>query len=138
MTLQEAFEMFNFDKISRSRKRLKEIKLRAEERRHEEQFKRERIHLGIDSEANSVAQRHIKHQNLLLKHHPLSENLFLAQRRAMTSEQIKEQTNKVYKQLPEVKEKEKRMKVQEEKKLNRLKSSIYNRVNLNISLNIQF
>ena len=128
MTLQQAFEMFNFDKISRSRKRLKEIKLRAEERRHEEQFKRERIHLGIDSDANSVAQRHIKHRNLILKHHPLSENLFLAQRRAMTSEQIKEQTNKIYKHLPEVKEKEKRVKVQEEKKLNRLKSSIYNRV----------
>ena len=128
MTLQEAFEMFNFDVISRSRKRLKEIKIRAEERRHEEQFKRERIHLGIDSDANSIAQRHIKHSNLLLKHHPLSDNLFLAQRRPMTSEQIKQQTNKIYKKLPEVKDREKRVRVEEERKLNRLKSNIYNRV----------
>ena len=136
MSLQEAFEMFNFDLISRSRKRLKEIKLRAEERRHEEQFKRERIELGIDADANSIGQRHLKHRNLLLTHHPLSENLFLAQRRAMTSEQIKQQTNKLYKNLPEVKAKEKRMRVEEEKKRNRLKSSIYNRVINNfLSLN---
>ena len=53
MTLQEAFEMFNFDVISRSRKRLKEIKIRTEERRHEKQFKREMIHLGIVSDAKS-------------------------------------------------------------------------------------
>ena len=54
----------------------------------------------------------------------------------MTSEQIKQQTNKLYKNLPEVKAKEKRMRVEEEKKRNRLKSSIYNRVINNfLSLN---
>jgi hypothetical protein len=129
MSLQEAFEMFNFDFISRSRKRLKEVRLRADERRHEEQFKRERIELGIDSDTNYAERRgNIKHQNLMMKHHPLSENLFLAQRRPMTAEQIKLQTSKVYKKLPEVKEKEKRVKNEEERKRNRLKSNIYNRV----------
>lgn len=130
LTLREAFEMNNFKFISRSRKRQKEIKLRAEQRRQDVEFKRERIELGIDPEYEyQIAKKTHRLHQIPSQHYDIrTERLFLAQRRQMTAEEIKQHTEKIYKQLPEVKEKVKQRRLEDEKKKNRLKSSIYNKV----------
>jgi hypothetical protein len=129
LSLQEAFEMFNYKFISKSRRRLKEMKLRAEERQHEEQFKRERLELGILR--NMTNERR---NNFITNTGHTDNNLYFAQKRQMTLQQIKEQTEKVYKKLPEVQQRMRQQKVESLKKHNRIKSSVYNKVSRELIL----
>jgi hypothetical protein len=119
LSLQEAFEMFNFKFISKSRRRLNEMKSRVEKRRHDEELKRERLEsIVLRNMTNERRSRLVGS----------GDNFYFAKKRQMTSLQIKEQTEKVYKKLPEVKEKIKQQKIENIKKHNRIKSSIYNKV----------
>ena len=121
MSLQEAFETFRCDLINRSRLRQKEIKLRAQKRQQEAELTR----LQQESIACKWESQE-KKKSILKKTSSMREPS--AERRRMSVQEIKEQNKKLYEKLPEVKHKQMQQRIQEEKRLNRMKSSIFKKV----------
>ena len=58
----------------------------------------------------------------------------LKKRRRMSVQEIYSQNRKVYEKLPEVKLKQRNQRVEELKKLNRMKSAIFNKVNWSLKV----
>jgi hypothetical protein len=123
MSLQEAFETFRCDLISRSRLRQKEIKYRAEKRQQEAA---ELLKHNHQNEINNNTENRKNDKKSCLK-----KSLTIAScdsRRRMSIQEIKIQNKKLYEKLPEVKQKQMQQRIEEEKRLNRIKSSIFKKV----------
>ncbi|XP_072026974.1 LOW QUALITY PROTEIN: uncharacterized protein [Amphiura filiformis] len=115
LSLQEAFEEKRAEFISRSRERQKKLQLAAEERQTEIEHELERNRLFQDK----------RQQKVNAQAHPYSDQLHKPQKRRLTKKEIKEQTQRLYAQLPEVlqrNEAEKRLQTYES---NRLKAQVY-------------
>ncbi|KAL4231892.1 Alstrom syndrome [Mactra antiquata] len=117
MSLQEAFQACKAVVISRLRERQKRLNLAAEQRKMEVYLKMERDRLFQEErkkEANPDA-------------HPYSDQLHKPARRVISKEEMREITEKKYKKLPEVLERQKRQKREQEYSLNRIKARLFNR-----------
>jgi len=124
MSLQEAFETFRCDLISRSRLRQKEIKYRAEKRQQEAAELLKHNHQNEFNNNNTENRKNNKKSCL-------KKSLTIAScdsRRRMSIQEIKIQNKKLYEKLPEVKQKQMQQRIEEEKRLNRIKSSIFKKV----------
>ena len=122
MSLQEAFETFRCDLINRSRLRQREIKFRAQKRQQEAELSR----LQQESLLRCKLESQDKKKSILKKTSSMREPS--VERRRMSFQEIKEQNKKLYEKLPEVKQKQMQQRIQEEKRLNRMKSSIFKKV----------
>ncbi|KAL3863913.1 hypothetical protein ACJMK2_005634 [Sinanodonta woodiana] len=126
MTLQEAFLTYKQDTISKLRERQKRVNLAADERRIQNTLQKEREEIFAEQKrkvANPEA-------------HPYSENLHKPTRRMFSKNEMKENTGRIYKKLPEVVEKEKLKKRAEEYSLNRLRARIFNKVSRKIEISL--
>ena len=139
LSLQEAFETYKYDLISRSRQRQKEIQFRAEQRQKELELEAEQIE---DYNKRVKSQQLLSRKLLSLKKRTAVE-LFARKswntkavmfeinvgnfmhKRPMTQQDIKKQTRKMYEKLPEVKQKQLNKRAEETKRANRIRSSIY-------------
>jgi hypothetical protein len=136
ISLQQAFEMHKSDLIMRSKKRQRDIQQKAEQRRTEAEFKlkqreelreieaqmlREQKYNGTKTSRTMVS---FDVANIKKSRNPLA----CMPKRQMTLEQIRLQTKRNYERLPEVRQMQIKKRVEEDKKLNRLKYSIYKKV----------
>jgi hypothetical protein len=143
MSLQEAFETFKYDLIARSRKRQTEIEQKAKQRQNFIDYERKLAELnghhqkGAGSAKPSLGRTSHSASNVLLEKNGggggSRENYFEVndvlqskqKRRVMSAQEIKEMTKKNYSKLPEVKQKQVKQRLEQNKKLNLIKSSIY-------------
>lgn len=123
MSLQEAFETFRCDLISRSRLRQKEIKFRAQQRQQEAELRR--LH---EQEEMHQQQKIILKRSKSFRDTQQQMITKSSERRRMSIQEIKHQNRKLYEKLPEVRQKKMKLKMEEEKRLNRMKSSIFKKV----------
>ncbi|XP_054766416.2 uncharacterized protein LOC129273414 [Lytechinus pictus] len=114
-SLQEAFERHRSDFISKSRERQRKMRLAAEERQTQAQFELERAQIFHDQRTKKPNPNA----------HPFSDQLHKPKRRAITKKQMREQTEKLYNRLPEVKQKEKEKKKVQDSNLNRIRAQMY-------------
>jgi hypothetical protein len=149
MNLQEAFQLYKYDLISRSRQRQRDIKIREARRKVEADIKiKAFMNVKNSIEQRSVgggggghnSQRYANYQRSYATSRKNNRdnrvNFFVIdrdiqpqrQRSIMTTEQIKEQTKKKYQNLPEVRQKQIKKKIEAEKQKNRIKSDIYKKV----------
>jgi hypothetical protein len=135
MSLQEAFETFKYDLVARSKRRQKEIEYRAQKRQEQVEYERKLAELNANK-LNSARSRQIPVKNIKptsngyyfeINDHIHNGNQY---KRRMSTQEIKELTKKNYEKLPEVKQKQNKQRLEQNKKLTRLKSSIYNKVGL--------
>ena len=140
LSLQEAFETYRFDLISRSRQRQKEIQFRAEQRQTELEFEAQQIenyHKRLKTQQMNKKLQFIKKKNEAMVRNSTKGLMFeinvdnFMHKRQMTQQDIKQQTKKMYEKLPEVKQKQLQQRAEEIKRNNRLKSSIYRKVIIN-------
>ena len=158
LSLQEAFEMNRYDVISRSRQRQKEIQYRTEQRQQEAEYEIERM-ANLQKNFEISNQQHINQRYNFLNRRPTSSkastvgrphsgvdtlantlssrNTYFEvpvdtyqQKRSMTQQEIKSQTRKNYRKLPEVKQKQMKVRAEEIKRRNRVKSDIYKKVSV--------
>ncbi|XP_033125548.1 uncharacterized protein LOC117123658 [Anneissia japonica] len=115
VSLKEAFEMHKLNFISKSKERVKKVKLAAEERHIQEQYEKERLKI-FQEEKPKQANPHA---------HPLSEQLHSPKRRTMSRKEMKAQTEKIYSNLPEVKKKIEVEKRSQANQTNRLRAQLY-------------
>ena len=140
LSLQEAFETYRYDLISRSRQRQKEIQFRAEQRQTELEFEAQQIenyHKRLKTQQMNKKLQFIKKKNEAMVRNSTKGLMFeinvdnFMHKRQMTQQDIKKQTKKMYEKLPEVKQKQLQQRAEEIKRNNRLKSSIYRKVIIN-------
>jgi hypothetical protein len=138
LSLQEAFETYKYDLISRSRQRQKEIQFRSEQRQRELEYEAEQI----EDYHKRMKNHQLMSRNLLALKKKTADEMRMKKmnrkglmfeinvenfmhKRQMTQQDIKKQTKKLYEKLPEVKQKQLKQKAEEIKRANRIKSSIY-------------
>ncbi|XP_071494845.1 uncharacterized protein [Diadema antillarum] len=114
-SLQEAFEKYRSDFISKSRERQRKVKLAAEERHTQAMCELERAQIFHDQRSKK------SNPNA----HPLSDQHHNPKKRAISKRQMREHTERLYNRLPEVKQKEKEKKRMQDFELNRLRAQIY-------------
>ena len=152
LTLQDAFKMYKFDLILRSEQRLKNLKIKAEQDRLRSEMRmKHEMHratsalapsssrggkkpLSIDVTATTKKkhpgtmaseQRQPRFSSTGKFQHQHQQQQQQQQRKQLSQTDIKNQTNKVYKQLPEVRQKELDKKLNDVKRANRLKSAMF-------------
>jgi hypothetical protein len=145
MNLQEAFQLYKYDLISRSRQRQREIKIREARRKVEADIKvkafmtvRNNIQRSVNNNQKQTGFHQRSHQIMSRQNRNADNkiNYFVIDRDVrparslMTTQQIKEQTKKKYQNLPEVRQKQIKKKLEAEKQKNRIKSEIYKKVRL--------
>ncbi|XP_076105248.1 uncharacterized protein LOC143073519 isoform X5 [Mytilus galloprovincialis] len=118
LTLQEAFETYKQDAISKLRARQKRVALASKERTLQDMLEKERNRLFAEEKRRKEANPEA---------HPLSENLHKPKRRAISKGEMIEQTQKLYKKLPEVQNQKLQEKRMEDYSLNRLRAKVFNR-----------
>ncbi len=123
ISLQAAFLAHKNDLINRSKQRQAIIRERKEKRNLEAEFKRQyeydlQIRRKLEKEEEMIRARQMR----------------LRQRRRMSVQEIYNQSKKVYDRLPEVEMKQRSKKFEEMKRLNRMRSSIYNKVGFNLNI----
>ncbi|XP_078420997.1 (E2-independent) E3 ubiquitin-conjugating enzyme FATS isoform X2 [Cetorhinus maximus] len=125
LTLQEALEMYKPDFISRSQKRLQQIKVKAKQRKVQltEPMKQQRKRMGPPVQ-NMAFPSPIKKRQCTVPH-PLSDNLFKPRERMIPEKEMQMRSKRIYNMLPEVK----RRKEEEKKKIisqtNRLRAELF-------------
>lgn len=142
MSLQDAFATFKYDLIARSLKRQKEIELRAKQRQNFIDYERKLAELNTNNNKSKGISRSSYSASNVMKsggggggpNGNNRENYFeindvhKQKRRVMSAQEIKEMTKKNYSKLPEVKQKQVKQRLEQTKKLNLIKSSIYKKV----------
>ena len=132
MSLQEAFETFKFDLIARSRKRQTEIELRARQRQNFIDYERKLAELRSNSarpiKSSCSASNMLQQQKSRENYFEINDVHNKQKRRVMSAHEIKEMTKKNYSKLPEVKQKQVKQRLEQTKKMNLIKSSIYKKV----------
>ena len=124
MSLQEAFETFRRDLINRSRRRQIEIQQRAEQRNLEFEAKRE-FARSLKTNTYSGRNRRASLKPSFKTGVQFDLNNQEAPKRRMSIQEIKSQNKRLYEKLPEVQQKQSKQKIDEAKKLNRMRYSIY-------------
>jgi hypothetical protein len=129
MNLQEAFQLYKYDLISRSRQRLRDIKLREARRKVEADIK---IKAFVNMRDNISRNRAYNYDMQQRGRGGKQLNFFAVDRAccrpSMTTQEIKQQTRKKYQSLPEVRQKQVKKKLEAERQKNRIKSDIYKKV----------
>ncbi|XP_071947738.1 uncharacterized protein [Antedon mediterranea] len=115
VSLKEAFEIHKLSFISKSKERVKKVKLAAEERQIQEHYEKERLKM-FQEEKPKHANPHA---------HPLSDQLHSPKRRVMSRKEMKAQTERIYSNLPEVKKKIEGQKRTQANQTNRLRAQLY-------------
>ena len=110
-----------------SRKRQREIQLRAQQRRQEAEYKTEQLTELERNFKNTIKNRNLKLKEFNKDYFEINLDNFV-HKRQMTSKEIKNQTKKIYQKLPEVQQKQLKQRDEENKKRNRIKSMIYKKV----------
>jgi hypothetical protein len=121
MSLQEAFETYRHDLVIRSRERQKNIQLKAEKRMALAQLRLK----------NAEIEDNFKLENRRVKKYDRdTKNQVEKQirRPQLSTNEIKQITRKNYEKLPEVKERQAKQRIETDRKLNRFRSSIYQKV----------
>ncbi|GFR98369.1 alstrom syndrome protein 1 [Elysia marginata] len=118
MTLQEAFLARKQIFISKCRERQKRIVLSRENRHLQECLRLEREAIFAEQDRPLVPNLHA---------HPCSENLYQPKQRIFTKTEMKALTQKRYKKLHEVVQKQEKQKTEAEQKLNRLRVRMFNK-----------
>ena len=142
MSLQDAFSTFKYDLIARSLKRQKEIELRSKQRQNFIDYERKLAELNTErkSRGKSGITRASCSASNVMSGQKSRDNYFEVndvnkaqhqKRRVMSAQEIKEMTKKNYSKLPEVKQKQVKQRLEQTKKLNQIKSSIYKKVIVN-------
>ncbi len=146
MSLQDAFATFKYDLIARSLKRQKEIELRAKQRQNFIDYERKLAELNTKNKSKGISRSSYSASNVMKSggsNGNNRENYFeindvhKQKRRVMSAQEIKEMTKKNYSKLPEVKQKQVKQRLEQTKKLNLIKSSIYKKVSFFSSLRIR-
>lgn len=159
MSLQEAFRLYKYDLISRSRDRQREIKLKEARRRVESEIKsssssramchhltsKERIHdhrlkndelhrLKLSRQSLKTSKARNSQDQISGKKPTQPPRYFFIDHNhppsVLTKKEIKEQTRRKYANLPEVRQRQIKQKIEEAKKANRIRSEIYKNVTL--------
>ena len=125
MSLQEAFETFRRDLISRSRKRQIEIQQKAEQRQLELEARRQHAEILRSSENRLYSLKSGYKTRAQIE--DFNQDSYATKRR-MSIQEIKTQNRRLYEKLPEVQQRQKIQQLEEKKRLNRMKSSIYKKV----------
>ena len=121
LSLQDAFKMFKANAIKQCERRQNELRERNEERRERAEFERQLVEMNLKAkEEEQKKLRESKRAGMLASQKSV--------KRVMSTKEIKELTKRNYERLPEVQEKMIKNKIEQAKKMNKLKSSIYNRV----------
>jgi hypothetical protein len=131
LSLQDAFRMRKQELIYRSNQRLRDIKLRSERERLKAELRNNQL-IQIDElnrKKTNEEKFKKKYDYLHIDFMPEEKKPNFTRRRHMSTKEIKNQTKKLYKKLPEVKQKELDKKMQEIKKHNRIKSAMFKKVN---------
>ncbi|RNA20097.1 hypothetical protein BpHYR1_014906 [Brachionus plicatilis] len=114
MSLQDAFLIFKKDLIERSNKRLRNIEERAQMRKLQAEYDQKQVQMNLKlKEVQRKFQVNSK---------PKVE---IPCKRAMSSQEIRILTKKNYEKLPEVRQKQHKERLEQTRKLNLVKSSIY-------------
>ena len=128
--MQDAFRMHKQELIYRSNQRLKDIKLRSEREKLKTELRNNKL-IQID-ELNrkrlNDEKFKKKYDYMQIYFKPEEKKPNFTRRRHMSTKEIKNQTKKLYKKLPEVKQKELDKKMEEIKKHNRIKSAMFKKV----------
>jgi hypothetical protein len=128
MSLQDAFKHFKKDLIARSEKRLQVIEERSQVRHEEAEYKRkQQEQLDKELAERKQALRRPNSTNALCNYFELKTH---ERKRQMSAHEIKEMSRKNYEKLPEVKQKQMRQRLEQERLLNRIKYSIYKKVSI--------
>ncbi|XP_048247657.1 uncharacterized protein LOC124149168 isoform X1 [Haliotis rufescens] len=114
-SLQDAFGQKMQHFISQSRERQKRMALSADHRRMQEELRLEREKIF------PVPRKHGADTGA----HPYSEHLYQPKRRVFTRQEQKDNTQRIYKQLPEVLKRQEVEKRENQYRLNRLKSKVF-------------
>jgi hypothetical protein len=125
LSLQDAFRAFKAKTIQHSQQRQIELRKRNEERRQRAEFERHMVEINLKyKEEERRKAREAYWANYM-------ESLAnqRANRRVMTAREIRDLSRKNYEKLPEVKEKLDRERIEKERKMNKIKASIYTKVN---------
>ena len=129
MSLQEAFHMHKQSLIKRSQQRQLAIRDKNEERKMQADYERQVLENRLVRAREEMMQKRMKEGKLGQNGSSSSSSSRVAtNRRSMSVKEIKELTRKNYERLPEVKEKQIRERIEREKLLNKVRSSIYNKV----------
>ena len=117
--------------IHRSNQRLRDIKLKSERERLKAELRNNKIAQTEELNIKKMNRNNFKkkYDYLQIDFDPEEKKTNFTKRRNMSTKEIKNQTKKLYKKLPEVKQKELDKKMEEIKKHNRIKSAIFKKVN---------
>lgn len=119
LSLQEAFGKYKRDMIERSKKRQLMIEERARVRKEQsENEKKYALEMNLRE----------KHERILRLMDSRKSNVKIGQKRRFSVHEIKEITRKNYEKLPEVKHKQKLENLEKTKRLNRIRSNVYQKV----------
>lgn len=139
MTLQEAFETHKRSLIDRSMQRQDSIQVRSQQRNQEAEFKRQHYE-NMMSKKFEEKEAAIRAKRENLQRLTIRNNLSgcfekkepdqARHRRRMSVQDIVTQNKKLYEKLPEVQQKQKYQRLEEQKRLNRMKSSIFKKVSV--------
>ena len=131
VSLQDAFRMHKKELIHRSNQRLRDIKLKSERERLKAELRNNKIAQTEELNIKKMNRNNFKkkYDYLQIDFDPEEKKTNFTKRRHMSTKEIKNQTKKLYKKLPEVKQKELDKKMEEIKKHNRIKSAIFKKVN---------
>ena len=133
MSLQEAFEKHRHDLIDRSMQRQNIIQLRSQQRIQDSEFKREHYEAlmtkRLEKEREYMKKTRLMNRTNFSSHSDgRNGNELPIRRRRMSVQEIYSQNKKMYEKLPEVKRKQENQRLEEARRLNRMKSSIYKKV----------
>lgn len=129
--LQEAFQVYKYDFLKKSRNRVKEIKIKAARRQVAKELKLDTLEqLNAKLAKNCKNLRHRENESNELNekkinYFTIDKAMFTKNRHVMSSQEIVEQTKKKYQKLPEVQQKKLKQKLEENKIRNRIKSNIF-------------
>jgi len=156
MSLQDAFSTFKYDLIARSLKRQKEIELRSKQRQNFIDYERKLAELNTENKtrgkSGGISRSSCSASNVMSAQKS-RDNYFEVndvnkaqqqqqhhhqKRRVMSAQEIKDMTKKNYSKLPEVKQKQVKQRLEQTKKLNQIKSSLYKKVNIDLIMPSMF
>ena len=151
MSLQDAFATFKNDLIARSLKRQSEIEARARQRQNFVDYERKLAEMNSNaqsrrqnSSAKTISRASCSASNVMTcksgreNYFEVNDVLQKQKRRVMSAHEIKEMTKKNYSKLPEVKQKQVKQKLEQTKKMNLIKSTIYKKVNIHLFWSYNF
>ncbi|XP_062927269.1 (E2-independent) E3 ubiquitin-conjugating enzyme FATS [Mobula hypostoma] len=125
LTLREALELYKPEFIFRSRKRLRELEVKAKQRRVQmrECVQRRRERVRAPMQTIPLPSPFKKRQCTIP--HPLSDNLYKPKERMIPEKEMQMRSKRIYNKLPEVKKKKEEEKKKVASQANRLRAMVF-------------